>query len=214
VGMFAAATVLAVSGSGSATISYVVDGDTVALRGGPHVRLVQIDTPEVGSGECYSRRAAKDLRRLIPTGTRVGLVSDPRLDSVDRYGRLLRYIFHDGVNINLKLVEQGDATVWFYEGARGRYAAKLLAAGRRARAAKRGLWGACKTVWNPYRPATTEPEHVGGLPGGKCDPSYPTVCIPPPPPDLDCADVKYTHFKVVGRDPHHFDGDHDGIGCE
>jgi hypothetical protein len=49
---------------------------------------------------------------------------------------------------------------------------------------------------------------------GRCDPSYPDVCIPPPPPDLDCADIRYRNFRVVGRDPHHFDGNHDGKGCE
>jgi endonuclease YncB( thermonuclease family) len=217
--MFAAATLFAVSGSGSATVSYVVDGDTLALRDGARVRLVQIDTPEVGTGECYSRRAARDLRKLVPAGARIGLRSDPRLDSVDRYGRQLRYVFHRGVNVNLRLVEQGDATVWLYGGDRGRYAEKLLAAARRARAAKRGLWGACKTVWNPYGPATTRPAHARsrnpGRPGHRCDPSYSTVCIPPAPPDLDCADVlPHRHFKVVGRDPHHFDGDRDGIGCE
>jgi hypothetical protein len=47
-----------------------------------------------------------------------------------------------------------------------------------------------------------------------CDPSYPTVCIPPPPPDLDCKDIPYRNFVVLPPDPHHFDGDHDGIGCE
>jgi micrococcal nuclease len=213
-GMVAAAIVLAASASASARVDYVVDGDTIALRSGPHVRLVQIDTPEVGTGECYSRRAAKDLRRLLPDGTQVELQSDPRLDSVDRYGRLLRYVFHGSLNVNLRLVEQGDATVWFYHGDRGRYASELLAAARRARAEKRGVWGTCHTIWNPYGPATTSPRHVGVRPSGNCDPSYPGVCIPPPPPDLDCADVKYKHFRVVGRDPHHFDGDHDGIGCE
>lgn len=47
-----------------------------------------------------------------------------------------------------------------------------------------------------------------------CDPSYPTVCIPPPPPDLDCKDVSYKNFKVLSPDPHEFDRDGDGIGCE
>jgi hypothetical protein len=47
-----------------------------------------------------------------------------------------------------------------------------------------------------------------------CDPSYPTVCIPPPPPDLDCKDIPYRNFKVLQPDPHHFDGDKDGVGCE
>lgn len=47
-----------------------------------------------------------------------------------------------------------------------------------------------------------------------CHPSYPDVCIPAPPPDLDCADVAYSGFSVEGSDPHRFDGDNDGIGCE
>jgi len=51
-------------------------------------------------------------------------------------------------------------------------------------------------------------------PAGNCDPSYPTVCIPPPPPDLDCKHIPYRRFTVVGSDPHRFDGDNDGIGCE
>lgn len=47
-----------------------------------------------------------------------------------------------------------------------------------------------------------------------CDPSYPGVCIPPTPPDLDCGDVSASGFQVIGSDPHGFDADDDGIGCE
>jgi len=47
-----------------------------------------------------------------------------------------------------------------------------------------------------------------------CDPAYPTVCIPSPPPDLDCKDLPYRRFTVLPPDPHRFDGDHDGVGCE
>jgi len=137
------------------TLAYVVDGDTIALTSGAHVRLLQIDTPEPGSSECYSRRAAKDLRKLLRGGAAVTLQADPKLDAVDRYGRLLRYVFRGRLNVNLRLVEQGDATVWFYRGVRGRYSGELLTAARRARAAQRGLWGACHTVWNPFGPATT-----------------------------------------------------------
>jgi len=54
--------------------------------------------------------------------------------------------------------------------------------------------------------------------GGSCAASYPTVCIPPPPPDLNCADIPYTNFTVrwdvPDPDPHHFDGNRDGVGCE
>ena len=48
----------------------------------------------------------------------------------------------------------------------------------------------------------------------QCDPSYPDVCIPPYPPDLDCGDISYTNFRVLPPDPHGFDRDKDGIGCE
>ena len=47
-----------------------------------------------------------------------------------------------------------------------------------------------------------------------CDSSYPDVCIPAYPPDLDCGEIGYSNFRVVGSDPHGFDGDKDGIGCE
>lgn len=57
---------------------------------------------------------------------------------------------------------------------------------------------------------TTEPTEA---PSGDCDPSYPTVCIPSPPPDLDCGDIEQRGFVVNPPDPHRFDLDRDGIGC-
>ncbi len=200
----------------------MIDGDTVEVAGGARVRLLQIDTPEPGTAECYSRAATRDLRRLLPVGSALLLERDPRLDDRDRYGRLLRYLWHGGVNLNLQLVRDGSATVWLYHGERGAYTTRLLAAGRDARAAKRGLWGACpQAVWDPYGPATTGPgsgssSATTGRPiaGGTCDPSYPSVCIPPPPPDLDCADVPFHDFPVRPPDPHRFDGEGDGRGCE
>jgi hypothetical protein len=54
----------------------------------------------------------------------------------------------------------------------------------------------------------------GGSPAPQCAAAYPTVCIPPAPPDLDCGDVPFRKFKVVAPDPHRFDSDKDGLGCE
>ncbi len=54
----------------------------------------------------------------------------------------------------------------------------------------------------------------GGGGGSNCDPAYPTVCISSPPPDLDCGDISYRNFRVRPADPHNFDADNDGIGCE
>lgn len=48
----------------------------------------------------------------------------------------------------------------------------------------------------------------------QCDPSYPDTCIPPYPPDLNCSDISDKNFAVTSPDPHGFDRDSDGIGCE
>ena len=205
----------------SAVVASVIDGDTITLASGARVRLLQIDTPEPGDGECFSRAAGRELRRLLPTGTRVTLEADPPLDVTDRYGRLLRYVHRGAINVNLQLVRRGAATVWFYDGERGRYAAQLLSAATTARQTRRGLWGACPhAVWNPFAAATTGPgspvasAQPRPIAGGPCDPSYPTVCIPPSPPDLDCADIPHRRFAVRPPDPHRFDGEGDGVGCE
>jgi micrococcal nuclease len=93
---------------------------------------------------------------MLPVGSVVTLETDPALDRVDRYGRLLRYVYRGSSNLNLALVRDGSATVWFFDGDRGRYASALLALARTAREARRGLWGACPhAVWDPFGPATT-----------------------------------------------------------
>lgn len=217
VALGALAVGLAAGGSPRAvTVAHVTDGDTLTVSPGGSVRLLQIDTPELGGGECYSRASARELRRLAPIGSAVTLEADARLDDRDRYGRLLRYVWRNGVNVNLELVRRGAAAPYFYRGDRGRFAAQLLAAAHDARTRRRGLWGACPGArLDPERAVETG---VSGPPPTRsssgCDPSYVGACIPSPPPDLDCKDVPVQGFRVVGADPHRFDGDHDGLGCE
>lgn len=124
-------------------LGYVVDGDTIRLRNRQYVRLVQIDTPE--RDECFGARATRALERLLPPGTAIRLVADSRLDHVDRYGRLLRYVVRarDGLDLNVELVREGAAAPYFYDGDRGRYARLLQKLALRARARHLGLWGAC-----------------------------------------------------------------------
>lgn len=89
-----------------------------------------------------------------------------------------------------------------------------LSVDEREKSALTGLILGCPDVRMPLAPApTAEPTPVPA-PSGACSPAYPTVCIPPPPPDLDCGDIPYRRFAVLAPDPHHFDGDHNGIGCE
>jgi micrococcal nuclease len=145
------------SGTAQATVfrvDHVADGDTITLRNGQRVRLVQIDTPEVFFGaECYGPQASATAKRLLPPGTLVRLFPEPAGDRVDDFGRLLRYVIRaDGLNVNLRLVALGAAAPYFYEGQRGRYAARLEALALNARRQKRGLWKICpRTVYDPYR---------------------------------------------------------------
>jgi hypothetical protein len=47
-----------------------------------------------------------------------------------------------------------------------------------------------------------------------CNSSYPNNCISSPPPNLNCKDISDKNFEVLSPDPHGFDRDEDGIGCE
>jgi micrococcal nuclease len=160
------AVVLALAGTARAPanppafrVGRVVDGDTITLRNGARVRLVQIDTPEVYfRPECYGRRASAVTKRLLRAGTLVRLLREPATDSVDQYGRLLRYVIriHDGLDVNIRLVAVGAAAPYFYRHRRGRFAARLERLAKRARARKLGLWGRCPGArYDPYRGVAT-----------------------------------------------------------
>ncbi|MSO95451.1 MAG: thermonuclease family protein [Thermoleophilia bacterium] len=142
----------------SAIVAYVNDGDTLRTTSGSRIRLLQIDAPAL-HGACFGNAARKALRRLTPPGARITLVGDPDLDSTDRYGRELRYVFRGATNVNLVLVRHGAASPYFYRQERGRYADELLDAAAEARAARRGYWGFC-----PAAEATAGGRVVTGLP--------------------------------------------------
>jgi micrococcal nuclease len=130
------------SSSSDAVVARVIDGDTIELLGGQRVRLVQIDTPEKNE-ECYGDAASALTGRLLPPGTRVRIERDPGLDQVDRYQRELAYVWKGKEDVNVTLVREGAAGVWFYGGRRGRHASELLQATEQARAERKGLWAAC-----------------------------------------------------------------------
>jgi micrococcal nuclease len=181
-------------------VSGVIEGDAirVALDNGKseRVRLIGIDAPERGT--CYAAKARARLAQIV-RGKRVALVGDPALDSLDRYRRRLAYVWAGGMDSGQQLILGGYAKVYAHDRAFRRLSVYERAEASASRA-DRGLWSACRKKPKP--------------PPSNCDPSYPDVCIPPYPPDLDCADVPYTNFRVIGDDPHGFDGDGDGYGCE
>lgn len=203
-------------------VARISDGDTLTTSTGEKVRFLQIDTPEISPAECYGAEAHTALISLIGKAA-ITLESDSVSDDKDQFGRSLRYVKVGKLNLNLKLVQIGAATPYFYQGEKGKYATQLLKAAENAKARKIGLWKSCpNTKLDPTKPATTgsalaSKDATSTTPTNtKCDPNY-QGCIPPYPPDLDCTDIKrmgLAPIRVIGRDVHKFDGDGDGIGCD
>jgi endonuclease YncB( thermonuclease family) len=99
--------------SAAASVVKIYDGDTITLSSGEKVRLLQIDTPELSPAECYGEEARNALISLLNQSGSLSFKEDLKLDKVDRYGRLLRYVFVGKTNINLKMVEIGAAAPYF-----------------------------------------------------------------------------------------------------
>ena len=219
-------------------VEYVEGAKLPAAR----VRMIGVDTPEVyGDREPYGPEASSFTKKQL-TGKQVWLEKD--VSETDRYGRALRYVWltqpppdptekqvREGM-FNAILVLQGYAQASTYP-PDVKYADLFLKFQREARAANRGLWGANESSGSSGGTTSSSGSSGGsrsssgaGSSGGsrgssntgssgKCDPAYPDVCIPPPPPDLDCGDIEYRNFRVLPPDPHRLDGrDGDGIGCE
>ena len=210
------------SGNATTKIIQVYDGDTITLSTGEKVRLLQIDTPELSPGECFGEEARSALISLLNSPGQLSLKTDPKLDKVDRYGRLLRYVFVGKTNINLKMVEIGAAAPYFYRGEKGQYSVEILKVAKNAKAKSLGLWKSCPgTLLTPSNAiktistvvTSTSSTYSAGL---KCDSNY-AGCIPTFPADVDCTDIKRLSLapvKVVGVDKHKLDRDGDGVGCD
>ena len=127
----------------ASNVAKIVDGDTITMSNGEKVRLIQIDTPELTSKECYGNEARLALSKLLNQPGKVSLTTDPKLDKTDKYGRSLRYVFLGKTNLNLNMVEIGAATPYFYRSEKGIYAMQFLKAGQNAQKLGLGLWRMC-----------------------------------------------------------------------
>ena len=120
--------------SGMAKVTQVIDGDTIAIDGGHHVRYSGIDAPEKDE---YLYLEAKQINEELVEGKRVKLEKD--ISDKDKYGRLLRYVFVDGTFVNAEMVRQGYAFAKAYP-PDVKYQVYLEAMEKEARRAKRGVW--------------------------------------------------------------------------
>jgi micrococcal nuclease len=116
----------------------VIDGDTIEIAGGAHVRYIGMDTPETyPKVEFYGPEARAKNIELVE-GKLVTLEKD--VSDTDKYGRLLRYVYVDGVFVNGELVRLGYAEAVSYP-PDTRYQWQLEQLEKEAKAAKLGIWG-------------------------------------------------------------------------
>lgn len=129
----------ATCGPTSATVDRVIDGDTIVLATGVHLRYVLVDTPEVGT--CYAAEATAFDRALVD-GAALELAYD--VECEDRYHRTLAYVTANGVDVNRELVARGYARVLHIPPNGNARAAEFSALEAAARREQVGLWGACR----------------------------------------------------------------------
>ena len=121
----------------TATVTQVIDGDTIVIDTGQRVRYIGIDTPEIyPEREAYGMEAWGANRELVE-GKEVILERD--VSETDKYGRLLRYVYADKVFVNGELVRRGLAEAKAYppDTKYQEYLEELEAV---AREASRGMW--------------------------------------------------------------------------
>ncbi len=158
------------SGLTAATVTRVVDGDTVVVSiGGQEYKLryIGVDTPETVDPRrpvgCFGKEASARNRELVE-GQSVGLEKD--VSETDDFGRLLRYVWLDASTstgggpasgggsgraemVNARLIEEGYAQAATYP-PDVKYATLFASLQAQARDAGRGLWGpACQPTLTP-----------------------------------------------------------------
>lgn len=188
------------------SVTSVVDGDTIGLSDGTVIRLIGIDAPE--SDQCGYGDATAVMAGLV-TGFDITLLPGAR-DDVDKYGRLLRYVEANGIDVNLAMI-QGGRAIARYDGRDGYGEHPRQAAYVTADEATPTLNQCVVPIAGPVpsTPATTTPATT-----------TPAATTPPP------AAVYYKNCAAVraaGAAPIHagdpgwqtkFDADRDGVGCE
>lgn len=135
-------------------VTKAIDGDTIKLSNGKHVRLIGIDTPESRYNTKLARdskktgqdmnaiikmgKKASEFTRKLVQGKKVRLEYD--VTKYDKYGRILAYVYlEDGTFVNAKIIEEGYAQVMTIP-PNVKHADEFLKLQREAREKGRGLW--------------------------------------------------------------------------
>jgi micrococcal nuclease len=132
-------------GPDTATVTRVVDGDTIELDSGEKIRYLMINTPETtgGKNECYGQNAVTFNTDLV-LNKEVELRYD--VEKMDMYGRTLAYVTVGDTEVNTVLVERGYACVLHIPPNGDDRLDEFNALQSAAKAAQRGLWGVCDPI--------------------------------------------------------------------
>ncbi|MEV1294474.1 thermonuclease family protein [Pseudonocardia sp. NPDC049635] len=130
----------------TATVTRVVDGDTVKLDDGRTVRVLGIDTPETVHPskpvECWGPEATAFAEALL-LGKQVRVATDSSQDTTDRYDRTLaELLLPDGTNYSVAAAGAGTARAYIYD-TPPRVYPEVKAAELVAQARGHGMWGSC-----------------------------------------------------------------------
>jgi len=130
-------------GSETARVLRVIDGDTIELSDGRRIRYIGMDTPEVANKEkpeeCFGKEATEANKNLVE-GREVRLEKD--VSETDKYNRLLRYVYVDGIFVNERLIDKGFARVVYIE-PDVKFYGRFKEAEGRAIEEEAGMWATC-----------------------------------------------------------------------
>ena len=117
-------------------LTRIIDGDTIECRAIGRIRLIGMDTPERNQAP-YGGQATQALTALLGDASLIEI--EPDVEPRDRYGRVLGYVWADGVMVNWALVRRGFAVILTYP-PNVQYVDWLTDAQRLARKDAIGLW--------------------------------------------------------------------------
>lgn len=208
----------------------VVDGDTVqvAINGAREtIRIIGINTPETVDRrrpvECFGKEASEKAKSLLLAAKSIELEQDLSQNDRDKYKRLLRYIFIDGLDYGKQIISEGYAYEYTYE-IPYRYQLDYKEAQKEAQDNKKGLWGdsACTNIQS----STSHAEFISASPTSQTlkqvqgDQSNYSDDLSG---DRDCKDFAthdqaQAYFKAKDGSPTYnadkLDSDGDGESCE
>jgi len=133
-------------GPSSATVTNIVDGDTVDLDTGTRLRLLLLDAPEItlGHNDCYGHEAATFTTDSV-LGKKVTLKYDEAA-CTDKYGRTLAYVSIGSFDLNAELVKQGFACRLYIPPAGDSRQDEFADYESEAQTDRTGMWGACTAI--------------------------------------------------------------------